>query len=116
MRHYDILTRENDYAALYYIAANTVYFIPMRLGAVLLDVARLVVMRLGTTSPQSLLATATALFPWEFIKNKRNSPSCCIAVKGTKACVANVSVVDISKFANKNSALPKSLAPTNNVA
>jgi hypothetical protein len=45
------LTRENDYAALYYNAANTVYFIPMRLGAALLDVTLLVVMRHFTTPP-----------------------------------------------------------------
>ena len=52
MRHYDILTRENDYAALYHIVANTVYFIPMRLGAALLDVALLVVMRHFTIPPK----------------------------------------------------------------
>jgi hypothetical protein len=45
------LTRIFDYAALCYNAANTVYFIPMRLGAALLDVALLVVMRHFTTPP-----------------------------------------------------------------
>jgi hypothetical protein len=54
MRHYVILTRETDYAALCYNAANTVYFIPMRLGAALLDVALLVVMRHFTTPPKKL--------------------------------------------------------------
>ena len=51
MRHYVIFTRENDYAALWYNVANKVYFIPMRLGATLLDVALLVVMRHFTTPP-----------------------------------------------------------------
>ena len=46
-----ILTRIFDYAALCYNAANTVYFIPMRLGAALLDVTLLSVMRHFTIPP-----------------------------------------------------------------
>jgi len=51
MRHYDILTRIYDYAPFCYNAAYTVNFIPMRLGAALLDVALLSVMRHFTIPP-----------------------------------------------------------------